>query len=111
MKNYSQKYVAARLGVSQNAYSKIENNITQLTVHHVKELSRILEIPVTDLLNDNFEIHKPFPLTSGVTKAELLSELDVLRKKIEKKLSVKHPGYLVAMSLLVAVDHTIMTVY
>src|SRR5687768_9261279 len=109
MKNYSQKYVAAKLGVSQNAYSKIENNITQLTVHHVKELSRILEIPVTDLLNDNFEIHKPVPLTAGVTKAELLAEIDILRKKIEKKHSAKHSGYLVAMSLLVAVDHTIMS--
>jgi transcriptional regulator with XRE-family HTH domain len=40
MRNFSQKYVAAKLGISQNAYSKIENNITQLTVQHVKELSK-----------------------------------------------------------------------
>ncbi|RYY23563.1 MAG: helix-turn-helix domain-containing protein [Chitinophagaceae bacterium] len=110
MKNYSQKYVAAKLGVSQNAYSKIENNITQLTVHHVKELSRILETPVTDLLNDDFEIHKPVSITGTVNKTEVLAELDMLRKKLEKKHPPKHPGYLVAMSLLVAVDHTIMTV-
>ena len=108
-KNYSQKYVAAKLGVSQNAYSKIENNITQLTVHHVKELSRILEIPVSDLLNDNFEIHKPVPLTAGVTKAELLAELETLREKVAQKRASKHTGYMVAMSLLAAVDHTIMS--
>src|SRR5690349_20175751 len=98
LKNYSQKYVAAKLGVSQNAYSKIENNITQLTVHHVKELSRILETPVTDLLNDDFEIHKPIPITGSVSKAEVLAELDLLRSKLEKKQPLKHLGYLVAMS-------------
>ena len=63
LKNYSQKFVASRMGISQNAYSKIENNITQLTVHHVKELSRILEVPITDLLKDDFEIHRPSAMT------------------------------------------------
>ena len=60
MRNYSQKYVATKMGMSQNAYNKIENNITRLTVHHIKELSKILEVPMSDLLNDDFEINKPF---------------------------------------------------
>jgi transcriptional regulator with XRE-family HTH domain len=47
------------MSISQNAYSKIENNITQLTVRHIKLLSTILEAPITDLLNDDFEIHRP----------------------------------------------------
>jgi transcriptional regulator with XRE-family HTH domain len=67
MRNYSQKYVASQLGISQNAYSKIENNITQLTVHHVKQLAQILELPITDLLKDEFEIHRPMTVPHTVS--------------------------------------------
>jgi transcriptional regulator with XRE-family HTH domain len=47
------------MGISQNAYSKIENNITQLTVNHLKSISSTLDIPIIDLLKDDFEIRKP----------------------------------------------------
>ena len=85
MRNYSQKYVASKLGMSQNAYSKIENNITGLTVHHVKALSKILEVPVTDLLKDEFEIHKPFAMPRTVTKSDLLEHVHKLQKIIADK--------------------------
>lgn len=104
MRNYSQRYVASRLGISQNAYSKIENNITQLTVHHVKSLSKILEVPVTDLLNDEFEIHKPSYIPGTITKTELLERLKRLEKIIESKHLKKHESYIVAMSLIVAAE-------
>ena len=58
-KNYTQEYVAKQMGISQNAYSKIENGYTQLTVSHLKEISRVLEVSLMDLLKDDFEIHKP----------------------------------------------------
>jgi len=107
MRNYSQKYIAAKLGVSQNAYSKIENNITQLTVHHIKELSKILEVPVTDLLKDDFEIHKPITIPRVVTKTDLLSHIEILHKSVEEKHAVKNDGYLVAMSLIIAAENAI----
>ena len=100
MRNFSQKYVATKLGMSQNAYSKIENNITGLTVHHVKELSKILEVPITDLLKDEFEIHKPFVLPRTVTKQDLLDHVHKLQKSILDKQTTKHDGYIVAMSLI-----------
>ncbi|MEI2710411.1 MAG: helix-turn-helix transcriptional regulator [Chitinophagaceae bacterium] len=59
LRNYSQEYVAKKMGISQNAYSKIENNITQLTVNHLKSISSTLDIPIIDLLKDDFEIRKP----------------------------------------------------
>src|SRR3990170_8174780 len=89
MRNYSQKYVATKMGMSQNAYSKIENNITQLTVHHIKELSKILEIPVTDLLKDDFEIHKPFVIPKTVSKSDLLAHVHTLQKIIQDKHATK----------------------
>ena len=102
MRNYSQKYVATKMGMSQNAYSKIENNITQLTVHHIKELSKILEIPATDLLKDDFEIHKPFAIPRTVTKADLIEHVHRLQKIILEKHATKHDSYIVAMSLILA---------
>ena len=111
MRSYSQKYVATKMGMSQNAYSKIENNITQLTVHHVKELSKILEVPVTDLLKDNFEIHKPFAIPRTVTKADLIEHVQKLQKMIVEKTATKHDSYIVAMSLIVAAEASIGSVH
>lgn len=65
-----------------SAYSKIENNITQLTVHYAKGLSKILEVFVTQLLRDDFEIHKPVHLPMKVTKGDLVPHLEKLHKKV-----------------------------
>ena len=111
MRNYSQKYVASKMGMSQNAYSKIENNITGLTVHHVKELSKILEVPITDLLKDNFEIHKPLVIPRTVTKSDLLEHVHQLQKIILDKQATKHDSYIVAMSLIVAAESALASVH
>ena len=111
MRNYSQKYVATQMGMSQNAYSKIENNITGLTVQHVKELSKILEVPITDLLNDDFEIHKPFALPRTVTKTDLLEHVHTLQKMIQDKHATRHDGYIVALSLIMAAEGTIASIH
>ena len=112
MKNYSQKYVAGKLGISQNAYSKIENNLTQLTVHHVKQLSAILQVPVTDLLKDEFEIHKPlFIHDKALHKQDLLDLVESIKQKLQSKHAVKHESYLVSMSLLSTVDNLLAHVY
>lgn len=110
MRNYSQRYVATKMKISQNAYSKIENNITQLTVHHLKLLSKILEIPVTDLLKDNFEIHKPFVIPRSVTKADLLEHANNLRLLISDKHAARHDSYIVALSLIIAAEGAISSV-
>lgn len=110
-KNYSQKYVAGKMGISQNAYSKIENNITQLTVHHLKQLSQILEVPMGDLLKDEFEIHRPLTLPHHVTRAELLEHVELLQKRIESKHASKHSAYLVALSLVIAAENSITSVH
>lgn len=107
MRNYSQKYVSAKMGISQNAYSKIENNLTQLTVHHIKELSKILEVPVTDLLKDDFEIHKPVAIPRSVTKADLLAHIEILKKKLHEKHTLKHDGYMIALSLVAAAENAV----
>ena len=111
LKNYSQKYVASRMGISQNSYSKIENNITQLTVHHIKELSKILEVPITDFLKDDFEIHKPVVISKVVTKSDLAESLQSLNRKLEAKHATKHESYIVIMSLISAAEHSLSLVH
>ena len=111
-KNYTQEYVAKQMGISQNAYSKIENGYTQLTVSHLKEISRVLEVSLMDLLKDDFEIHKPNHIRNeSITKDNLLMLLDNLKEKLNKKHPLKHEIYPVIMSLLQTVDTTIEYVY
>ena len=112
MRNYSQEYVAGKMGISQNAYSKIENNITQLTVSHVRQISAILEVSVMDLLKDDFEIrHGSAMQMESVTKEALLLNLEQIRKKIETRSPEKHEFYPVIMALLQSVDMTIGNVH
>ena len=49
-KGYSQDYVGTRLNMSQIAYHKLENGITQLKVETLLELARILEVTESFLL-------------------------------------------------------------
>ena len=108
MRNYSQEYVAGKMGISQNAFSKIENNITQLTVSHIRQISAILEVSMMDLLKDEFEIrHGSDIQMESVTKEALLLNLELIRKKIESRHPEKHEFYPVIMALLQSVDMTI----
>ncbi len=50
LKGYSQEYMAMRLGISQNAYSKLERGKIKLNNQRVIEISGILEIPTYNLL-------------------------------------------------------------
>jgi transcriptional regulator with XRE-family HTH domain len=111
LRNYSQKYVATKMGMSQNAYSKIENNITQLTVHHIKELAKILDVPITDFLRDDFEIHKPHIIPKTVTKADVLEHIGILQKRVMEKQATKHDAYIAVLSLVLAAEGSIALVH
>lgn len=49
-RNYTQEYLAAKLAISQNAYSKIELGYSRITVERLFHVANILEIEVTTLL-------------------------------------------------------------
>jgi transcriptional regulator with XRE-family HTH domain len=52
-RSYTQEYMADKLNISQNTYSKIETGGIKLTVDRLKDISGILEIPIEDFLNDD----------------------------------------------------------
>jgi transcriptional regulator with XRE-family HTH domain len=71
--------MAPHMGISQNTYSKIENNITQRTINHVKQISAALDVPPFELLRGDFEVHKPLSLQAqSITKEYILMNLDAL---------------------------------
>lgn len=51
-KNYKQEYMAARMGCSQNSYSKIEVGHTELTVKSLIKIASILDEPLCIFLEE-----------------------------------------------------------
>ncbi len=49
-KNYTQDYIAAKLGISQNAYSKIELGYSKISLDRLFHLANLLDTEVVDLL-------------------------------------------------------------
>ena len=56
LKNYTQEYMAEKLDISQNTYSKIENGGIKLTVDRLKQISDILETPVEEIINADNQV-------------------------------------------------------
>jgi transcriptional regulator with XRE-family HTH domain len=52
-KNYSQDHIAKKLGITQKAYSKIENNETKLNVDTLTRIAEILEVDVASFFSSN----------------------------------------------------------
>lgn len=50
-KNYTQDYLAAKLSISQNAYSKIELGYSKLTLNRLFQIASILEVDAVELIN------------------------------------------------------------
>jgi len=53
IRNYTQEYVAYKLNISQNAFSKIELGHTRITVERLLQIAEILGCNVIDLMKLN----------------------------------------------------------
>jgi len=49
-RDYTQDYLAAKLKISQNAYSKIELGYSKLTLERLFQIASIIDVDVTHLL-------------------------------------------------------------
>lgn len=103
-RNYSQEYMAHKLDMSQNAYSRIELNKSKLDSELAEKISEILEIPLIDLLGkenpiitfhnntiDNGYIHNNYETEKGLyekTIQNLQEELNAALKREEKLLNL-----------------------
>jgi transcriptional regulator with XRE-family HTH domain len=72
-RNYSQDYVAFKLGISQNAYSKVECGYTKVTVDRLIEIAQILEVEVNELIS----------MPNLQSDVEAVSRLEIIPKLLE----------------------------
>ncbi|QQL48992.1 helix-turn-helix domain-containing protein [Mucilaginibacter ginkgonis] len=52
-KGFTQEYVAMKLGLSQNAFSKIELGYTKITLERLYHVAALLETDVVTLLSED----------------------------------------------------------
>lgn len=57
-REYSQDYMALMLHISQNAYSRLENGKTPITIDRYYEICQILQVKPSELM-DLVELPKP----------------------------------------------------
>ncbi len=59
LRGYSQEYVASKLRMSQNNYSRIELEQTKVTLDRLEEIASALEVETMDILNfdDRYVFH------------------------------------------------------
>ena len=97
-KNYSQTYLAQKLGITQKAYSNIENNQTRLTVDNLLRITQILEISINKILGydenpvyNNFNTHNGEGIVINKLTSDKLIELyeKLLKSKDEEILYLK----------------------
>jgi len=51
LRNFSQEYVADKLRIKQNSYSKIENNQTKLTAEMLQKTASLFGVSPMDIIN------------------------------------------------------------
>jgi len=51
LKSFTQAYMAQELGISQPAYTKIEQGLTILKIDRLQQIADILEVDISALLN------------------------------------------------------------
>lgn len=55
MKDYTQDYLAAKLKISQNAYSKVELGYSKITLDRLYAISEILEVDPLEVLMEDMD--------------------------------------------------------
>ena len=50
-RNYTQQYLAVKLHISQNAYSKIELGYSSITLTRLIHIAEILDVDIVDIIN------------------------------------------------------------
>lgn len=65
-KDYTQDYLAVKLNISQNAYSKIELGYTKITVERLFQIAQILEVDPVALINFSDEEQTRLLQVSGM---------------------------------------------
>lgn len=87
IKNFSQDYVASKLGISQNAYSKVERGEISIDDEKLANIALILEVSVEDILNydpDNYLKTKSLSSIESMLR-KLTADVNEIKEKFGKQ--------------------------
>jgi len=92
LKNYTQEYMAERLGVTQAGYSKIEKGKTSLSYEKLVEIGRILDVSVEDIISFDYDRYfNNFNKITGNNNGSILINADntsTLKELYEDKIQL-----------------------
>lgn len=92
LKNYTQEYMAERLGVTQAGYSKIEKGKTSLSYEKLVEIGRILDVSVEDIISFDYDKYfNSFNKITGNNNGSILINADntsVIKELYEDKIQL-----------------------
>lgn len=83
-KGYSQQYLALKLGISQNAYHKLEKGETKLSFERLQQLATVLEVSIEELTEQSKE--------SGTANEKRLESLEKEVNDLKSVLKVLKNG-------------------
>ena len=87
--DFSQEYMAMKLGITLSAYSKIERGKTELTISRLVQIAEILQFELPQFFESEPTtlVEEPIKLGYGfVTRAEFIQQADKLNL-LERQLS------------------------
>jgi len=92
LKNYTQEYMAERLGVTQAGYSKIEKGKTSLSYEKLVEIGRILDVRVEDIISFDYDKYfNNYNKITGNNNGSILINTDntaILKELYEDKIQL-----------------------
>lgn len=72
-RGYSQDYVASKLGITQQAYSLGEKNPDSMPLKRLRQLSKVLDVPLLTLLGeDNVFVQQNYNQNGGHAAAQMI---------------------------------------
>ncbi len=108
IKDIKQKDLAAALRLSEAAISNIENDLTDVTLSQLEDISGTLDIPVEQLFSDPQEtlsysanVHEPAPRYQTFQDKELLNAMLASMQKKDEQLQVIMQNVLHTMTALI----------
>ena len=87
-KEFSQEFVASKLGLSQKAYSNIELDVTDLNINRLMAIANILEVTPEKLIEFDPNRLGRSGLSSSTSKSPKDSELKSMVELYEKIIKV-----------------------
>lgn len=87
-KNFTQEYMAEKLGISQSQYAKLEKEDSDLTISRIQKIADILDVKFEDLLkfNEKYVFNNYSQTENGFNINE--------SSKYEREIAEKHINHL-----------------